>query len=1030
MPKINLSQKNISLDLQHTGYTNTIYAQQDDINSRQLTISLFDDGKEYLIPNDATVSLCGTRADKTVIYRDVNNFNNNLVIIDFENAELAAKGTAKYKIEIKTRTKEGQTQILTSSAFKIKVYENIYDENGKLASPQYSDLQRELDKVHEVTQKAIDATTDLQNKLDSHHFVLSEDKDVAGGVPSLDNNTKVPISELYEATTSSKGIVQLTDSVASTSTTTAATPNSVKKVNDALEEEVTRAKTAEGDLDSKKAPLSSPTLTGTPKAPTASAGTNTTQIATTAFVQNAVANLVDSAPETMNTLDELSQALGDDPNFATTVANQIGTKANSSDLTAHTGNKTNPHSVTKSQVGLGNVENKSSATIRSELTKANVTDALGYTPPTTNTTYGAAGSDLGLIKSGGDLTIKDGVAEVNYNSHSHAISSIDELQSALDGKSPTGHTHDDRYYTETEMSNLLSKKSDYTPFASFDAGDGNTHVYKIINIECKSKYCSDCLSFILMSRNSPRFKRFDVEYKMSETPGVVITDSLQIHCYTGDSNSVRGYLITDSDNTQHIEIYATVGGWDCCYLYGDKKLNMSTSVTTFPMVKDAVYPTTYVKTVPATSFIYSDAINADTLDGYHGSKESAANTYVLRDNYNYVYLKYINSDTSNNENPPISQIIVTNGSDNFYRKASLAHLKSSLGSMPASDVYSWAKESIKPSYSWSEITGKPSTFAPSSHTHNYLPLSGGTVKGLSSFTAGLKVSGRLYNGGDDEGIVIEKASNGYAGLILGNPGGLRSTFYLNSNNEALWRYNNGTNSYDIYHPGKSGTIALTSDIPTKVSQFTNDSGYITGITKSMVTTALGYTPPTTDTNTHYTTKLKVGSSATAKTNTAASNGNVYLNVLDDSTIRDSHKIVGSGSTTVTSDANGVITIHSSGTSSSSIYETGTWTPTVGYQGSNCYTLSSGTYIKVGDIVYCFCQTSYSSKTGTESIYINTSSLPFTLGNGKFISGTAYDGFSSPKVMYYASPIQSITSNGSFAVGGSNPTIYITFCYRI
>lgn len=62
-------------------------------------------------------------------------------------------------------------------------------------------------------------------------------------------------------------------------------------------------------------------------------------------------------------------------------------KANASDLTSHTGNKSNPHGVTKAQVGLGSVENKSSAAIRGELTKANVTDALGYTPPTTNTTY-------------------------------------------------------------------------------------------------------------------------------------------------------------------------------------------------------------------------------------------------------------------------------------------------------------------------------------------------------------------------------------------------------------------------------------------------------------------------------------------------------------------------------------------------------------------------------------------------------------------------------------------------------------------
>lgn len=76
-----------------------------------------------------------------------------------------------------------------------------------------------------------------------------------------------------------------------------------------------------------KAPLASPALTGTPTAPTATAGTNTTQVATTAFVGTAVANLVASAPAALNTLDELAAALGDDANFATTVTNNLATKA-------------------------------------------------------------------------------------------------------------------------------------------------------------------------------------------------------------------------------------------------------------------------------------------------------------------------------------------------------------------------------------------------------------------------------------------------------------------------------------------------------------------------------------------------------------------------------------------------------------------------------------------------------------------------------------------------------------------------------
>ena len=68
-------------------------------------------------------------------------------------------------------------------------------------------------------------------------------------------------------------------------------------------------------------------MTGTPTAPTATAGTNNTQIATTAYADVAVANIVDSSPAALNTLNELADALGDDANFSTTVTNSIATKA-------------------------------------------------------------------------------------------------------------------------------------------------------------------------------------------------------------------------------------------------------------------------------------------------------------------------------------------------------------------------------------------------------------------------------------------------------------------------------------------------------------------------------------------------------------------------------------------------------------------------------------------------------------------------------------------------------------------------------
>ncbi|WP_248858987.1 phage tail protein [Lelliottia sp. AC1] len=75
-----------------------------------------------------------------------------------------------------------------------------------------------------------------------------------------------------------------------------------------------------------KAPLANPALTGTPTAPTAGQTANNTQIATTAFVKSALAALVGSSPAALDTLNELAAALGNDPNFATTMTNALAGK--------------------------------------------------------------------------------------------------------------------------------------------------------------------------------------------------------------------------------------------------------------------------------------------------------------------------------------------------------------------------------------------------------------------------------------------------------------------------------------------------------------------------------------------------------------------------------------------------------------------------------------------------------------------------------------------------------------------------------
>jgi len=81
------------------------------------------------------------------------------------------------------------------------------------------------------------------------------------------------------------------------------------------------------DPHTQYAPKASPTFTGTPKAPTAAAGNNSSQLANTAFVQAAIAQLVASSPEALDTLNELAAALGNDPKFAATMTNQLAARA-------------------------------------------------------------------------------------------------------------------------------------------------------------------------------------------------------------------------------------------------------------------------------------------------------------------------------------------------------------------------------------------------------------------------------------------------------------------------------------------------------------------------------------------------------------------------------------------------------------------------------------------------------------------------------------------------------------------------------
>lgn len=116
------------------------------------------------------------------------------------------------------------------------------------------------------------------------------------------------------------------------------------------------------------------------------------------------------------------------------------------------------------------------------------------------------------------------------------------------------------------------------------------------------------------------------------------------------------------------------------------------------------------------------ATNSTTVGGYGVSISQAASTVVVRDGSGYAYFNYINSNTGNAENPAVSQVIVTNGTDGFYRKASISHFTAYVQSNAsgswginitgnAATATSATTAASASSVAWTNVSGRPTALS-------------------------------------------------------------------------------------------------------------------------------------------------------------------------------------------------------------------------------------------------------------------------------------------------------------------------------
>ncbi|WP_407217104.1 phage tail protein [Escherichia coli] len=221
---------------------------------------------------------------------------------------------SKYTAQDASTTQKGLVQLssATNSTSEVlaatpKAVKAAYDlANGKYTAQDATTTQKGIVQLSSdtnstsetlaATPKAVKAAYDL----------------AAGKAPSSHTHPWNQITGVPTASLTAKGITQLSSATNSDSETMAATPKAVKSIK---------------DLADTKAPIESPSLTGTPTAPTAAQGTNSTQIANTAFVKAAITALINGAPGTLDTLKEIAAAINNDPNYSTTINNALALKA-------------------------------------------------------------------------------------------------------------------------------------------------------------------------------------------------------------------------------------------------------------------------------------------------------------------------------------------------------------------------------------------------------------------------------------------------------------------------------------------------------------------------------------------------------------------------------------------------------------------------------------------------------------------------------------------------------------------------------
>ena len=414
-------------------------------------------------------------------------------------------------------------------------------------------------------------------------------------------------------------------------------------------------------------------VTGT----TQTASDNSTKVATTAYVDTAVSGLVDSAPGTLNTLNELAAALGDDANFSTTVTNSIATKlplAGGALTGAVTTNSTfDGRNVSVDGAKLDGIETGATAdqTAAEILTAIKTVDGSG------------SGLDADLLDGNESTFFADKTNEQTFNA-----------PQSINGGTSNGANDATLYVTATNNNDWGLVVNKYNASASeygldLRMGASSTYAFRVlgnaaekfrINGEGQAYYQSTSPYWHSANDGSGSGLDADLLDGIDSTSFLrsdaadTATGALEISTgttrplkLTTSSASPWAIELHRSDLTNSSQVFNSGSSW-----YFQHNITIAGS-TNWHAGNDGA----------------ASGLDADLLDGYDTSSSATASTVVVRDGSGHIYGNYIlgsyfNASSGNSENPTIGQIWTQNTGDNYLRKSTPAHFISQLSLLTTS----------------------------------------------------------------------------------------------------------------------------------------------------------------------------------------------------------------------------------------------------------------------------------------------------------------------------------------------------------